>query len=139
MLNTKAVFPQKPANTENHTTNPKKFNIWAWFCLNMDRSSPRRKSSKDELLTLVWYWPTIRPSCHLHHDEISIINLQQNNFEPVLRAVMVNTLAEVLHFRKLKCPKHNGELVGGMTKVRISNDAFLWKKNIELQIWMFQS
>ena len=38
---------------------------------------------------------------------------------------MVNTLAEVLHFRKLKCPKHNGELVGGMTKVRISNDAFL--------------
>ena len=52
---------------------------------------------------------------------------------------MVNTLAEVLHFGKLKCPKHNGELVGGMTKVRISNDAFLWKKNIELQIWMFQS
>lgn len=41
---------------------------------------------------------------------------------------MLNTLTEVLHLRKLKCPKDNGELIGGMTKVTwvaFINDAFL--------------
>ena len=80
MLNTKGVFSQKSANTED-PTNPKKFNVWVHLGLGFELTW-KRKTSKTELLNLVRYWPTIRPSSYRYHDEISIINLQLNNFEP---------------------------------------------------------
>ena len=126
MLSTKVNQHRKPHHQPKKVQRLGAFGLG--ICVNRNRSSPKRKTSKNEPLNLVRYWPTIRPSCHRRHDEISIITLQLNNFEPLLRAIMLNTLAEVLHFRKLKCPKHSGELVGGMTKVtwvEFINDAFL--------------
>ena len=126
MLSTKVNQHRKPHHQPKKVQHLGAFGLG--ICANMNRSSPKRKTSKNEPLNLVRYWPTIRPSCHRRHDEINIISLQLNNFEPLLRTIMLNTLAEVLHFRKLKCPKHSGELVGGMTKVtwvEFINDALL--------------